>query len=368
MSSGFLSPLFFMGLANFGEYVPPPTVVPDVGFVNGLYVQITVTNYHGVPLGELAADVESVTWLLNEAGRARLDVPNPGTAAELIQFGNRVLIEFDNGLADWTGYIDPPRRWRYGSAMLTVYGGERLLKHRVTDRGRYFTRATAGAMLRALLQEQAAPPVVEIGSVWLGGGGHSPDYHFKDLYTVARDSLARLEAADFDVTGRMEGGRLRLRANFYARKGFDLADVWLLEGHNIDVGDPEEQGEIVNEWFLAGAGTGWSETARAYSSARDEQSIRAYGLRQGAEILAGVSRQETLDAHAAGNLADSAEPYLSLPFTAINLAPGRFADYGIGDRVNIELYSYFEDGFTGMRRVIGREFRPREGGCVTMVV
>ena len=123
MSSGFLSPLFFMGLANFGEYVPPPTVVPDVGFVNGLYVQITVTNYHGVPLGELAADVESVTWLLNEAGRARLDVPNPGTAAELIQFGNRVLIEFDNGLADWTGYIDPPRRWRYGSAMLTVYGG-----------------------------------------------------------------------------------------------------------------------------------------------------------------------------------------------------------------------------------------------------
>lgn len=266
------------------------------------------------------------------------------------------------------GYFEPPRRWRYGSAALTAYSGEGLLGHRVTSRGRYFTWATAGAILQALLREQAGPRVVEIGTVWLGGIGHSPDYHFKDLLTVARDSLARMEAADFDVTGRIEGGRLRLRANFYERKGFDLADVWLIEGHNVRVAEPEEQGEIVNEWFLAGAGTGWGEDARAYSAARDEASIWTYGLRQGSEVLSGVSVQATLDAHARANLAESAEPYMSLPFMALNMAPARFADYGIGDGVNIELYSYFENGFEGMRRVIGREFRPRDGGCVTMVV
>lgn len=366
--SGFLAPLFFLGIGVVGEYVPPPTVIPDAGFVNGLYVQVTVTDHNGVALGELAAGIESVSWKLNEIGRARLVVANPGTADELIQFGNRVLIEFDNGLPDWTGYLDTPRRWRYGSVALSAYSGEGLLAHRVTDRGRYFRKATAGAILRAILLEQAGPAVVELGNVWLDGLPHSPSYHFKSLLQIVQDSLLRMEAADFDVSGHIENGRLRLRANFYERRGYELPGVALLEGHNINVAEPEEQGEIVNEWFLAGGGTGWGAESRIYATARDEQSIYKYGLRQGSEVMSGVSVQETLDGHARNNLAESAEPYLSLPLTAINLAPARFSEYGIGDSVGIELYSYYEDGYSGMRRVIGREFRPSSGGCVTMVV
>ena len=368
MSGGFLSPLFLMGLGVVGTYVSPPPVIADVGFVNGVYVQVTVTDYNGTPLGELGAGVESVTWKLNEIGRARLGVGNPGTADELMQFGNRVLIEFDNGLPDWAGYLDTPRRWRYGSVALTAYSGEGLLAQRVTDRGRYFRKATVGAILKALLLEQAGPAVVELGSVWLDGLPHSPSYHFKSLLQVVQDSLLRMEAADFDVTGHIENGRLRLRANFYERKGFDLPGVALLEGHNVNVGEPEEQGEIVNEWFLAGGGTGWGAESRIYATARDEESIYKYGLRQGAEVLSGVSVQETLDGHAVVRLAESAAPYFSLPLTAINLAPARFAEYGVGDGVWIELYSYFEDGYSGMRRVIGREFRPSSGGCTVMVV
>ena len=366
--SGFLSPLFFTGIGVVGVFTPSSTVMPDVSFVNGLYVQITVTDVNGVPLGELAAGVESVTWKLNDVGRARLVVANPGTADELIQFGNRVFIEFDNGLPDWAGYLDTPRRWSYGSAALNAYSGEGLLAHRVTDRGRYFRKATAGAILRAVLQEQAGPPVVEIGTIWLEGLPHSPDYHYKSMLRIVQDSLLRMETADFDVTGRMEGGRLKMRVNFYERKGYDLDTVYLLEGHNISVGEPEEQGEIVNEWFLAGGGSGWGAESRVYATARDEISIQRYGLRQGAEVFSGVTVQETLDGHAVNNLAETAEPYFSLPLTAINLAPGLFADYGIGDGVNIELYSYFADGYAGQRRVIGREYRAQSGGVVTMVV
>jgi len=92
MSGGFLSPLFFMGLGTVGEYVPPPTVLPDVSFVNGFYTQITVTDYHGVALGELDAEIESVVWRRNDVSRSRLVVANPGTADELIQFGNRGVL------------------------------------------------------------------------------------------------------------------------------------------------------------------------------------------------------------------------------------------------------------------------------------
>jgi hypothetical protein len=343
-------------------------VIPDLAFVAGVMTLVIVADIHGRLIGELQGDVEGLSWRRNEYGLARLTVPYPGTREQLIQPGNRLLIYTDNGLPPWTGVIEHPRRWEYGAVGLTAYSGEYLLSWRVTDRGRYFRGASAGTMFAALLEEQARPKVVEPGSVWTGGGGHTTEYHFRDLYDIASDSLTRLEDADWDVTGAVENGRIVLRANFYERKGRDLAGVWLLEGHNAAGVKVEEQGPIVNEWFLAGAGTGWGETNRIYAAARDDASILAYGLRQASETVSDISVQATLDARAARNLEESAAAYTAISLDAINLPPAAYSTYGIGDVVGVELYSFLPGGFLGMVKIEGREWRPRDGVCGLVVV
>lgn len=343
---------------------PEPTILPDASWVNGFYALILVANANGTPVGELAGGIESLTWQLNDIGQAQI-VADPDSAERLGVFGHRVLIYLDNGLPPWAGFIDPPRGWRYGSAQLTAYSGERLLAHRLTGRNRAFSLATAGAIMTALLKEQAEPRVVEPGYVDLGGWAFSATYHLEELLDVAQSDLFRA-AADFAVVGTLEKGRIHFRLNLYQRRGRDLANVWLLEGHNAVI-EPEEQGPIVNEWLTAGAGSGWGDVGRLYSRAQDGDSIARFGLRQGPKVFNDANDQRTLDALTAGELEAGAEPYVALSVEAINLPPARFAEYDVGDGVGIELYSMM-GGYRGTRRLTGREFRPSAGVCRVVLV
>jgi hypothetical protein len=161
---------------------------------------------------------------------------------------------------------------------------------------------------------------------------------------------------------------LQFYANFYSRKGRDLNHIWLIEGHNAVFDSIDDQGPIVNEWLLAGAGTGWAEDTRLYSTARDNDSASNYGLRQDAEVVNEIDIQETLDMRAASRVADTANIYSAVSLLAVNLAPASFADYRIGDSVGVEAYSYGVGGLREIRRVIGQEFRPRDGGCKLVLV
>jgi len=326
--------------------------MPDRSYVNGLHTSIVVADHYGVPIGELPGEIESVAWKLNDAGQARLVVPHPGVAADLVQIGNRLLIEFDNGLPSWTGFIDPPRRWEHGRLTLTAYSGHRLTTHRVTGRDRRFTAATAGGVLMALVQEQAAPSVVLPGAIWTGGATSGREYHYESLHEVLAD-LVQTAGVDYDVTGAIENGRLVFRIHLYERRGRTLPDIYLLEGRNIAVNALEEQGPIINEWLLAGAGVGWGETGRAYARARDERSAAGHGLRQDSEVLADVAEAEALAARAQTQLNMTRDLYAAVSLTALNLPPGAFGDYDVGDVVNVELYTVPSGGLAGTRRVVG---------------
>ena len=344
---------------------PEPTLLPDVGWVHGLYALILVGDRQGVVMGEMAeAEIESVTWTLNEAGEARLNVPNPGTAERLIALGNRLLIYLDNGLPPWAGYMDPPRGRRWGSISLTGYGGERLLEHRVTARTRAFAAATAGSIFLALLAEQARPVVMEAGNVDISGATIAAEYHYQSLLEAV-NGLLETAGGDWNVSGALENGRIRLRANYYRQRGRYLANVYLLEGHNIGESDVEEQGPIVYEWLTAGAGNGWEPWSRAFAAARDDVSAERHGLRQAGEVVSGITSRAALEAYTARNLAVTAEPYVAVTLDAVNLPPARFGDYEVGDWINLALYSV---PFQGVRRVIGREFDPRAGACRLVVV
>lgn len=343
---------------------PPLTIVPDVGWVNGAYALVVVADDNGIPIGELAAEIDGLTWVLNEFGQARLTVPNPGTAAHLMEFGNRLLVYIDNGLPPWSGFIDPPRRWRYGAAALTAYSGERLLTHRVTGRNRTLN-ATPGAILTTLLKEQMGQRVVEVGRIDMGGDAVSGAWHYDELYKILQSGL--FAGFDFHVTGAMENGRVVFRLNLYQRRGFVLPGVVLVEGHNTSGVDVEEQGPIVNQWFAAGAGNGWGDTDRVYSEAAAAGSIAQIGLRQGGKTYSNVRDKTTLDMLTAAELAGSADAYFSISVDALNLTPARFADYDIGDTVGVEIYSV-GDGYRGERRVIGRNYVAARGVVETVLL
>ena len=121
-----------------GEVEPPPTLLPDLSWINGFYALMLVGDEYGRLIGELSGDITALSYELNAVGRAKITVPP--RLAHLIEFGNRLLIYLDNGLPPWAGFIDPPRGWKYGGIGLTAYSGERLLQHRVTGRNQVFTQ------------------------------------------------------------------------------------------------------------------------------------------------------------------------------------------------------------------------------------
>lgn len=348
----------------------PVWLAPNAAGNGPAEILALVGDRSGRVMGELDAELVGVAWKLNDYGQARFGLPRRGgaTATErLLRPGNRILIQFGNGLPDWGGVLDLPRKWQGGRIEPTAYSGERLLMDRITDRGRYFNNAPAGEIFRALLVE-AAEAGVEPGQIWLGGGMHGPDYHLASLYNIYTRSLIDMEAADWDVTPGLAGGRIFFRANFYQRKGRDHGRrLALIEGVNLVEAGLQEQGPIVNEWQLAGAGTGWGAESRIYATAADAVSQAKYGLRQRGEVRVDVSVQATLDGLAASALAESKEIRAVAGPTALDRPPARWKEYGIGDRLWMELY---EAGFGGVGREVrvrAREFLPGRGVCAVVV-
>ena len=208
---------------------------------------------------------------------------------------------------------------------------------------------------------------VSIGSVWIGGTIHYPSYHLKDLLTIARDSLTnRLSDYDFWVTGAEDGGYIRFYAHFAERRGRDKTGVALIERHNVTRVKYQEQGTIVNEWTVAGEGVNWGDS-RLTSTASDADSRNTYGLRQGSKVFSDVVYQATLDSHAESLLDTYKEPHDILDLDAINLAPALFQDYGIGDSIQVELPNYGFDGFSGLVKILGRDYSPVGKFCRLVV-
>jgi hypothetical protein len=236
---------------------------------------------------------------------------------------------------------------------------------RQTDRGRYFTQASAGYMFQQLISEANAvfATGITFGSAWAGGELHSPDLHFKNLLAFIQDSLCkRLESANFGIVAGEAGGYITFTAHLWERRGMDKPTVVLLEGHNVARARLSEQGPIVNSLDLAGEGTTWGDD-RLMSHAEDAESVAAYGLRQDSAVYSDTSIQTTLDATAVNLLAESVQPHNVLTLEAANLAPAAFGDYDVGDGVRVMLHSYGFGGYDHQVRVLTREYDPAGGTC-----
>lgn len=340
-------------------------------------MRILLADRRGTIRRETDALPEEISWRLNNVGRLRFKVPSRSALLQdgYLQFGNRLLCQFDNGLPDWGGIIDPPRKWRGKLSEITAYSGEYALSWRTTDKGRYFSGATAGAIFEALIEEANAidDTGVAIGDVWQGGNNHSPDYHLAQVLKTIQDSVVgRLSSGDFAVIPALVGGRITFTANFYERRGRVKNGVALVEGANLTAITLREEGTIVNDLTIAGADTsgegadGWGD-GRLLASGSDADSINRYGRRQGSDVFTDISVQGTLDDLADKHLAQGKAPHNRWELTADDRKPARFADYDVGDTLPLVAPSYGIGGTDTICRVLGRDFDPAAGVCNLVV-
>ncbi len=330
-------------------------------------MRVLIAGRDGVVRDELTPALESVAWVLNRPGQVKfsLAVTDPKATEENLRPGNRVLIQFANGLPDWGGVLDLPRAWRDGRIECNAYTLEYLLQFRLTDRSTTFDGAPVGAIFRRVLMEMEAvqPEGVELGQVWYGGLPHYPRYHYKSVWQVM-ESIRRMEQCDIVFQPELRGGRIIFLAHLQERWGTDKSATHaLVEGANIAGLTYEEQGPLINSAVCAGAGTTWTNE-RAVIRAEDAESIQRYGLRERLDVYPDVTYQATLEMHARVRLAQ-AQPLQRFGLSVLDAPPARFRDYDIGDILLLEASVAW--GYRGKIRIIGREFRPSSGDCILAV-
>lgn len=333
----------------------------------GVQYRLLVADMTGRVLAELRPKIERVSWEMNGVGQLALALarPDPKCREDLLRFGNRVFLEFDNGLPAWGGVLTDNREWFVGGVNVVALGAEVLFQWRRTARERTFEGATVGAILQTVLEDANGvwPMGMGVGSIWYGGQGFSVEYHWERLDDVVKELVGTLVAGGaVDVTATEEGGYVRFHANLRERRGSDKPGVGLVEGHNVTAGRLREEDTAVNAWFAAGDGSGWGEDARVYGFASDGESIGRHDRREGAETFT-VTEQAAVDAIAAGLLVGRAWPRRIAGVSVADRAPARFADYDVGDAVTVQLHSMGFGGVRGLFTVLGREFFPDAGTC-----
>lgn len=330
----------------------------------------------GHVIADLTAALGPVSWRLNDWGAAEFSLPISDQHAreEILRFGNRVLVQFDNGLEAWGGVLDTPREWTAdGVIRCSVVSGESLLDWRITPKSLYFNAVSPAHIFETVVStaNNTYPSGVLLGDVGGGDTVHYPDYHYDRVLEVIQDSICRrMTTHDFEIRPMLVNQRIIFYAYLHERRGQHKPGLALIEGQNIVSMSMTEQGPIVNAWTLAGGvtsgGDGWGAD-RLTAYADDPDSINKYGLRERAEIQSGVVIQETLDRNAANNLARTKHPQRLFDLEVANLPPAEFGDYGIGDTLPLIAPSYGFDGTDTLVRLLEREFDPPSGLCRLVV-
>ena len=358
-------------------YSPPAFTLAAPPLIAPAQYVVYVADHDGTIIGELQGALESVAWRVDGYGTAAMLLA-PETVEDtpwLLEYGNRVLIEFDNGLELWGGVIDVPQELATGQVRVQMYQATFMLSWRLTPRHAAYSGYTAGAVISDLVQGAAV-------GIEAGAPRVSADEPINATFVYEPVLTAVGKARDLDpelhwfVETRSQNGQrvsfvLRLFRGALADR---TAQAVLLHGHNLAGTTLLEQGPIVNETIIARGDADLSidytgQTSGALEGQNGEIDVvtsaasrQRYDLRQEFVTLADVT--ETADPGRGFRAAVArskmlAQPRLRVQGSALNLEPARYRDYGIGSRVAVEMDSprpiYKE------LTVIGMEFAPSQG-------
>lgn len=321
-------------------------------------MQVLVYDQNGAQIAEIEPDVTSVVWRLNGVGQAKMSIGYGDVTPDILTYGNRVLIRFDNGLPNFGGVFDPPMRHAAWTISPTAYSGEHILGWRVTAKARYFTGAVPGFIYATLIRDANAtrPTGINIGDISTAGQARTIACHHHDLLNKIKD-LQKLCGHDFAITPVLNGNVLSFNANWYERRGTDKSGaVRITDGANLVDAVMDSQGTIAGRVLLAGAGQTWGGD-RYIAVETDETSIADYDYREWFQIQSGVVVNATLDYNAEETLSVMKQPRLAFRLKVADCSPGRFADYDLGDIVQLTAFTRHTGWtFDGKVRIEGRRW------------
>lgn len=335
--------------------------------------RVRVGDRSGRIIADIAPAMRTVSWILDKPGRCNFVMARTDTqaTADVLAIANRVYIEFDNGFPAWGGLIDYPRSWGDGTIGISAYTMEQAFSARITSKNRNYYNRSAGYIFQDLVTRanNAQDLGVRTGTIWMGGGLHSPSYHFRDLYDIFTASLAKMEYCDFDFIPYVESGRILFHANFYERRGADKSvNVVLIEGANSNIANVtlDEQGPVANRVTAIGSGSVWDDT-RVTATATDPASIEEIGLREASNLYNSVIFDTTLQRHAETEIKLSSRGRKMVRLEVANALPARFADYDVGDIVRVVAPSLYFNGLNIPVRVMAREWDDVSRRCSLVV-
>jgi len=202
-------------------------------------IRVIIGDKAGNQLGEVDALVGPVVWHLNDAGKTTLALSRSSEFfnEDFINPGNRVYLEFDNGLPPWGGLIDLNIGWTRNGVSFDCYEIPQVLKSRITDKNVNFREVQAGTILRTILirEEQQDPIGLVMGSVWSGGDTHWISFHYTSVWDVIFNSVRDMERCDIYFKPYIDSeGLIKFRVVMDQIGGSNKTnEVQLIEDRNV---------------------------------------------------------------------------------------------------------------------------------------
>lgn len=345
---------------------PPATFVPAAGRRPVGYV-CYVADASGLFIGELHGELEAVTWAADGYGMASMTLPPTSllVPAPLLEFGNRVLIEFDNGMTPWGGLIDVPRESRTGSVRVQFYEAGYLFNWRLTAAEAVYAddrTRPAAEILGELVVDGGLD--MEVATAAGERGEHVEVTFYYETLSSAADTLRGLDArlhwfvrARPSTTGRVAF----VLETFRGYAADHTTQAVLVQGHNLVGGSVLEQGPIYNEILVAPGDSDLTAGGPVFAASH-AGSRQRYDLRQQLVVLSGVSEAENPGqalAHAKARLATYSQPRLRAQGVCLDMEPALYRNFGIGSLVQVETSAPAAGSMAVT--VVGMEFDPSEG-------
>lgn len=330
---------------------------PDVVFVNmtplvtPATVVVRVADSSGRYLGELQTwgALDRVTWATDTYGAASmtLDAAVLREAPGLIDYGNRVLIQFDNGLPAWGGVIDVPRSTSRGQVRIQFYAAEYMFGWMEMGQSEDYTGTASNSapfILRDVLEKSTASEEYQI--LFEEGDAAVADrvevkLPVQTLESVAKKLTGLDPAFHWRLEPLTEAYHLSYRLVTFQNWRRDATnDVVLLGGVNFVDFETLEQGPIYNVVTVTPSAAEFSRGSRYYT-ATDPDSIALHGRRR--RFLAVRDADDTSDdlrllrQYADAELAKYSTPRLKVRGRWLNIDPARYGRFHLGDRVGVEL-------------------------------
>lgn len=365
------------------ETLPPPPVRPPQTFytrrsrldLNRPVIEVTDEN--GEFIGRLSGAPGPVSWRADTYGQMPLDM-SPVTAAErreLVEYGNRVVVRFDNGLPPWLGVLDPPRDDLPGRAGLTLYGLEYALGWELTGRYDAYSSELDRNTPDYILSRLAIGNRLGITPFTVASDEKAVDvtFSYDDLLTAAtklRDLNERFHwfISQIGVSGWSPGLWM-----YYGWRRDRRDQARLVEGHNLVNVERFQQGPIVNDVTVAAGNddpADWSTYPLVYRQARPSR----YGQRERfvplPDVLIDLDESALPpDRQVRGRLAARADaeyeryahPRTRFRGQCVNRPPSPFGSYGLGDLITVQLSGYGRRRVEQAVTVVGMEFDPASG-------